>query len=151
MNLNVSGIYQIRNKINGKIYVGQARNIRKRINSHKCKSSACPYIRRAILKYGGNNFEISILEQVDDKSKLTEREQYWLDTLEPYRKENGYNICIVAESVKNVIFSEEHKAKISASRKGQKLLEETKNKLKNANLGKKLSEETKLKIKQEDK
>lgn len=43
-------------------------------------------------------------------------------------------------------FSEEHKKRISDSKKGKKLSEETKKKLRDCNVGKKLSEETKDKM-----
>lgn len=146
MNLDVSGIYQIRNKINGKIYVGQAVNIRKRIYRHRGLFSRCVHLCNAIKKYGWDNFDISILELVDDPLKLTEREQYWLDTLKSYNNEKGYNICPVAKSVKGIKHSEETKIKMSMAHIGKKCTDETRAKMKASRIGRKYSNEFRAKI-----
>lgn len=91
------GIYQIKNKINGKVYIGQSRDIDKRIKSHfkvafELDNSAYSYpLMSSIRKYGSDNFEISILEECDE-SKLNEREIYWIDNKDSLR--NGYNQTI---------------------------------------------------------
>lgn len=84
-------IYLIRNKINGKGYVGQAIDYKDRFRSH-CKPSSArdgSLIDRAIQKYGVENFTIEVLEsQIEN---FNEREKYWIKqcgTLKP----NGYNI-----------------------------------------------------------
>lgn len=120
MDLNVSGIYQIRNKINGKIYIGQSKNVQKRICIHKNKYSGCRYLSNAIKYYGWENFEVSILEQIDDLSKLTKREQYWLDKLRAYNQDTGYNICHFARSSRGIKPSDEARAKMSISKTGKK-------------------------------
>ena len=61
-------IYKITNKINGKIYIGQA-----------------------IKKYGKENFTIELIEQVE-KDKLDEREVYWISFYNSYQK--GYNCTL---------------------------------------------------------
>lgn len=89
------GIYCIQNKINGKRYIGQSKNIKRRINEHfkeafrpKCESYNYP-IKQAIRKYGKENFRVIILEECDE-AKLDEREIYWIDFFASVR--NGYNI-----------------------------------------------------------
>ena len=84
-------IYLIRNKINGKGYVGQAINYKERFRSH-CKPSSAKegsLIDKAIQKYGPDNFSVELLEsQVDN---YNERERFWIKkckTLIP----DGYNI-----------------------------------------------------------
>ena len=58
---NFSGIYQILNLVNGKRYIGQAQNIAKRIyEHHRIRNTG--YLQKAIIKYGWNSFEISVIK-----------------------------------------------------------------------------------------
>lgn len=91
------GIYCIRNKINGKEYVGQSININKRIYEHKKKALDYPedlshnsILHQAIRKYGRENFEVSILEECS-VDLLDEREKYYIKSKNTLAK-NGYNI-----------------------------------------------------------
>lgn len=85
-------IYIIKNRINNKVYIGQAKNPEERFISH-CKPSSAKssnsLIDYAIQKYGADNFWYEILEsQVEN---YNERERYWIkyyNSLKP----NGYNI-----------------------------------------------------------
>jgi group I intron endonuclease len=85
-------IYLITNKINGKLYVGQTvQELNQRLYQHIASAvHRDSLLHRAILKYGGDNFEISELEPVDDKD-LSAREKYWINKLGTL-KPNGYNI-----------------------------------------------------------
>lgn len=49
------------------------------------------YIKRAIHKYGKNNFYIELLEECPI-SQLNEREQYWISYYDSYH--NGYNLTL---------------------------------------------------------
>jgi len=69
-------------------------------------------ISRALIKYGYINFSISILEYCD-KSNLLEREQYYLDSLQPQ-----YNILKFAGSSLGYTHSQESKDKTSKALKG---------------------------------
>ena len=85
-------IYKITNKINGKCYVGKTeRTIRQRWAKHTSPSTLKTIdlpLYRAFLKYGLENFEVEELEECDD-NMLDEREIYWIDYFDAYRK--GYN------------------------------------------------------------
>jgi len=85
-----SGIYKITNLINGKIYIGSTCNFKDRKSKHK-RVKSNTMISRAIFKYGWDNFTFDIIEYCD-KDILIEREQFYLDTLEPFKENNGYNI-----------------------------------------------------------
>ena len=51
----------LKNKINGKIYIGQTiRPIQKRFNKHQHKSSRCRAIYNVILKYGWDLQQLTI-------------------------------------------------------------------------------------------
>lgn len=114
-----SGIYQIKNIINGKKYIGSSVSINTRKRGHfrdliKKKHHSI-LLQRAWNKYGSDKFEFSIIEILDDREKLIEREQYYLDTLDP-----EYNISKVAGSTLGLKCSEKTKNLISKANKGNK-------------------------------
>ena len=85
------GIYKILNKINNKIYVGQSEDIDRRWEQHKY-GKGNKHLRSSFLKYGLINFEFTILEECEnDKSILTQKEQYYIDLFECYNPQKGYN------------------------------------------------------------
>ena len=91
-------IYKITNLINGKIYVGQTvKTLEERFQKHcwgtteKDKYHLNMAIKKAIKKYGKENFTIELIEQVE-KDKLDEREVYWISFYNSYQK--GYNCTL---------------------------------------------------------
>lgn len=92
------------------------------------------------MKYGHSSFSLTILEYCG-KSELNEREQYYLDNLEP-----DYNILKIASSFLGYTPTEEAKAKISKALKGINRSEETKELIRKKALDRKHSEDTKLKM-----
>lgn len=84
--LNLSGIYKITYD-NGKIYIGQATNIRARAWEHNSKSK---YPCDKALKL--HSATIEILEEIKDFSELEIRENYWINHFNATNKEIGYNI-----------------------------------------------------------
>lgn len=79
INYSVSGIYGIINKINGKIYVGSAFKILRRLQIHKdslYRGKDSPRLQLDWDKYGEHHFEFTVLEIVKDISKLYDREQW---------------------------------------------------------------------------
>lgn len=92
-------IYKITNKINNKIYIGKTlSSIEKRFEEHKKDSLRIRNEKRplydAMNKYGQNNFEISLIEEVPIQ-QLSEREIYWINKLGSYH--NGYNATLGGE------------------------------------------------------
>ena len=88
-------IYKIENKINGKVYIGQTRNIRKRWYDHRYVAqhgglNGTNKLYEHMRLYGVDNFEISVIESCTD-SKLTDREGYWIDVYDSTNCEKGYN------------------------------------------------------------
>lgn len=83
-------IYQIKNNINDKIYVGKTtRTIEKRFQEHLDKIyQRNNHLYLAMRKYGKENFYVIQLEECPNEL-LDEREIYWIKTLNSY--ENGYN------------------------------------------------------------
>lgn len=142
---NISGIYKITCTANGKFYIGSAKDIRHRLARHKSDLSRNVHhnalLQRAVNKYGKDVFEFEILEFVDDTESLLQREQYYLDTLNPCDINVGFNLAIEAGSRLGVPLTEEAKAKISKTLTGRKHTEETKLKMSQGHKGKSLSEE----------
>lgn len=87
------GIYCIRNKVNGKCYVGQAQDIEVRWNRHKydANNGSDYHIHRAFRKYGIDQFEFSVLEECDI-DQLNDKEIYWIDQYDSFNK--GYNMTL---------------------------------------------------------
>lgn len=86
-------IYIIKNNINDKVYIGQTTtDIKTRFNQH-CKNSTLKSrhykIYNAIKKYGKENFYIEVLESDIGINKLDEREIYYIEEYNSFKK--GYN------------------------------------------------------------
>lgn len=130
---HVSGIYAIRNLLNGKIYVGSSSDICERIRIHKRDLRASKHhsihLQRSWKLYGENSFEFFLVELVEDVSCLLEREQYWMDESDCYNKHKGYNISPTAGSCRGIKLSEEHKEKIRIAHLGKAVSKETRKKL----------------------
>lgn len=162
-------IYILINKANGKQYIGQTNNFKRRMCSHK-GSKGGDYLHRAIQKCGWDNFEMKPLCIVEDYM-ADETEQKCIEsygTLAP----NGYNLTgggqknrgSYTEEVKQKIsdamkgkpsplkgrtslskgkpLSEAHKRKMSEAHKGKTLSVDTRRKISEAKAGIKPSEET---------
>ena len=131
------GIYKILNRTTGKFYVGSSsRSIEGRWIEHlsdlRRNSHYNPRLQRAWNKYGEEDFDFIVLEEVKDKKQVVVREQYYLDYYTCYNKKIGYNICPVANSTLGYIHKEETKRKISKALKGREISEETRNKMSKA-------------------
>lgn len=90
-------IYKITNKINQKSYIGlTTQELNNRWKQHcdaafneKHPDYKTPF-KKAIRKYGENNFTIEIIDEADNLKKLKELEEYWISY---YRTYIGWNDC----------------------------------------------------------
>lgn len=120
----VSGIYVIRNKQNGKVYIGSSKNIRSRVNSHysalKRGAHCNRHLQGAWDEYGEQSFEDEILE-ICPEPELLQREQYWITAMNVTDQQVGYNLSKdTTAPMRGLAFSAETKAKISKANKGKK-------------------------------
>ena len=148
-------IYKIINKFTGKIYIGQKSNQ----SPEKSKSyyGSGKYIKRAIKKYGKNNFIKEIVEECTSQSQLNAREQYWIEKLDSVNPDIGYNLqygglggkhtiqskkimSVLQQGSNNNFYGKNH------TKESKKLMSISKLGNKNPMYGKHLSDETKLKL-----
>jgi hypothetical protein len=96
----ISGVYQIRNKINNKIFIGSCRNV-KSLNGIRFQLNNGSYINASIQeewsKLGESAFEFEILETFEEKDDATASareakrlERIWIEKSQPFG-EKGYN------------------------------------------------------------
>lgn len=86
----MTGIYKFTNVINGKSYIGQSVDIKRRYKEHKNRKDENTLFHAAIKEYGFENFVFSIIE-VCNIDELNDKEIFYIkeyNTLIP----NGYNV-----------------------------------------------------------
>jgi hypothetical protein len=92
---NASGIYSIRCHANGKLYVGQSVNIRRRFFTHRSGlrkgKNGNPILQRCWDKYGEASFDFQVVELCPSEV-LTEREAYYIQKLGASNGVGGFNI-----------------------------------------------------------
>jgi group I intron endonuclease len=95
-----TGVYCWRNLMNGKVYVGSAEvSLAKRKCNHLSdlrQNIHCNiYLQRAWNKYGQKCFKFVVLERCRGDYCVA-REQYWMDALNCYHPDYGYNLSPTA-------------------------------------------------------
>ncbi|HJQ71360.1 MAG TPA: GIY-YIG nuclease family protein [Blastocatellia bacterium] len=96
------GVYQVRNLINGKLFVGAALNLPGILNSIKLQLKAGSHPNKKLQaewnELGGESFAFEVLDELtategagyDYKPDLAFLEELWLEKLQPYG-DRGYN------------------------------------------------------------
>lgn len=79
--------------VNKKVYIGQTRNVRKRISDYRHPESKRHNsgINKVLFEEGPSRFKFEIIEKCDDE-KLTERENYYIKYYNSANPKYGYNI-----------------------------------------------------------
>lgn len=145
--MKVMCIYSIKNIKNSKIYIGSAIDYhrRKRVHLNLLKKGSHHSIKlqNSFDKYGIDNFQFNILENVSDIESIIEIEQRYLDNLKP-----ELNMTLIAGLNSHIGLkrSLETREKIRISNTGKPKSEETKEKLRKCNIGKKQSQEIKSSV-----
>ena len=107
-NKSLSGIYLIQNTLDSKVYVGSSIDIERRWSDHKNLLSRSKHhskhLQNAWNKYGVENFEFKIIELVNEPTILVEREQFWMDSIQSYDPQLGYNASTTANIFVNSEF-----------------------------------------------
>ena len=144
-----SGIYEIRNRLSGKSYIGSAQRFKERWKNHfhslrngKHQNKRLQY---SYNKWAGdlahdNFIEFHIIELMLDASKeeRLEREAFWIaQAVDIYGRENVYNMRLdpKQENKEWSKFPTNTKEKMSAAHRGKKLSNETKKRISAAKKG----------------
>ena len=90
----IAGVYKITNIITGDFYIGSSKDIKLRWYIHKTpytiKQHPNVKLYKAMAQYGRDNFTIEVIEETTD---LREREQYWIEHLNPSYNNNRAKGC----------------------------------------------------------
>lgn len=118
--MKVSGIYAIKNQVNGKVYIGQSVDIYTRWNNHKYSLNAGnhpnTHLQNAWEKYGADNFVFEVVCECKS-SVIDDLEKKYISIYNSYK--NGYNNDLGGHKG-NRQFSDETKRKISKALLGKK-------------------------------
>lgn len=143
-------IYKTTNLINSKIYIGKDK-----YNNPEYYGSGI-ILNKSIKKYGKENFVKEILEYCNSELELNEREIYWINFYQSFKREIGYNLTLGGTGGNTILDSEKRK-KINQKRKEKNSLlsKEERSKKFGVNKGKvgrfKMSDESKKKISEKNK
>ncbi len=97
-----AGIFQVRNKVNGKVLLGSSLNLEGPLNSHKFMLAIGRHrnekLQQEWNEYGADQFVFEVLEEVKFKDdpefnlndELTLLEEIWLEKIQPFG-DRGYN------------------------------------------------------------
>ncbi len=142
-------VYQHKNKINGKVYIGITKQKPEQRWRHGQGYKSSPHFYAAIQKYGWDNFEHNILFQNLTKEEACKKEQELIAKYHSMDREFGYNSTSGGDVF---TMNKETKQKISQSMMGNKnglghpCSEEKKKKISEAQKGKHLTEKHKQKL-----
>lgn len=140
------GIYEIKNILNDKRYIGQSRQLERRLLTHRNLLNKNKHFNRHLQsawhEYGAQNFEFNIIETCD-KMNLNDRETYWKLFYDPntYNLGNTGNVHTVSVETREKISKtiNNYMKSLTAEERKQKFGHKK-------NVGKKLNEETKARI-----
>ena len=112
-------IYKILNTINNKIYIGITTldDVIKNRYSGSIANTHNKHLKRAINKYGIENFEVSTIDRAYSQVELESKEKDYIGLYNSTNKQFGYNVCIGGEGVHGYIASEDTKQILSKKSK----------------------------------
>lgn len=136
----ISCVYKITNTLNGKVYIGQTVDYRKRKVGHfsylRRNAHRNRYLQKSFNKYGESSFKMEIIKEcaVDELDKL---EIYYMRKYNSIDKTLGYNMVIGGNTNKS--FPDYIRKKMSRSQKGRIISEEHRKRIGKWHKGKTIS------------
>lgn len=123
MTSEFSGIYQIRNNIDGKVYVGRSKRVKSRWSAHKTAlrrgSHWNPPLQAAWLKFGESAFTFEIIERIDDSALLPSKEAFYCTQMGVFDRKLGYNLEQIDVAGAITSMPEESRLKMSKAKTGK--------------------------------
>jgi group I intron endonuclease len=119
-------IYLIKNKVNGKCYVGYTTiGYEKRFSKHVTESLGLSmrYLCKAIRKYGKENFSVELLDTAEEYANAIEKERYYIREYNSFahvKGSNGYNATRGGDGVDGYNVPKTLRLKMRALKKEQK-------------------------------
>lgn len=146
----VPGIYRIKNLTNGKVYIGSAAHIPRRLWVHGWMLRRGKHhnvvLQRSWDRDGEAAFAFEAVEIVEDRTQLLVREQHWIDAEQSASDQRGYNLCPVAGSRAGVKMPPGFSEKIAAVHRGRAKSNATRKRMAAAAKGRKNTPEQNRKI-----
>lgn len=141
-NPTATGIYQIRNLLDGKVYIGSSSRMRHRWVMHRSLLRRGLHhsarLQRAWIKHGEENFVFEVLETISEPALLVSAENRHITLARSDVPKFGYNICPAAGTTLGVKLgphSDEHRRKIGEAQKGKVISAAQRSKLSEARKG----------------
>ncbi len=149
--INKIGVYKITNIINNKVYVGSTCNsLYKRLHLHlmslRNNKHFSKHLQRAWNKYGEENFKFEIIEICSTKEETLQKEEFYINSLQSFIENKGYNIYQFAHTTKGNKWSKEAKDRRKGFGKGKTLSLDTRKKQSIAAKGRIVKESTRIKL-----
>ena len=93
--MEIGLIYCIKNKINGKRYIGQTTDYRQRKTNHRYHLKAGSHVNKELQKdynkYGKNSFKFEIIDDDIPHEDLEDWEMYYIEEIYGTFSNKGYN------------------------------------------------------------
>lgn len=141
--MKVTGIYEIINNIDGKVYIGQTINYKQRRKHHLAdlrNGKHCnEHLQRAFNKYGEANFSMHLIERCEE-NELDKEEIRIIKDKKATNPKYGYNLMHGGQTYRR--FTDQVKEKMSNTRKGMRFSELHRQRIGDSNRGKKMSRES---------
>ena len=145
----ICAIYTITHLDSGKMYIGSSNDVDRRWKEHKKLLKAgkhhSRYLQHAWSKYGGSKFSFDLLEECEIEFLLG-AELFWLNALNTYSTEFGYNVESTPSGAIGLKRSRDTREKMRKAALGRTPSPETRLKLSIAGRRRVVSEETKKKL-----
>jgi group I intron endonuclease len=129
-------IYLLSNKINGKVYVGQSKDITKRWSDHRravVNNKPIQIVHHAMIKYGLDDFVFEVIFGCKTQDDINWAEEYFIKYYDSRNSKNGYNLTNGGSVAPK---TEEWKQKVSQTLMGHEVSLETRDKLSKSHTGK---------------